>query len=217
MGGNTDARDPGQVINLVFLFGGAGQDILAAQIQKPQFGQLFALNRGGRTGKGTACAAVFGKGNDVPDGRGPQDHRHGAVHPEGKTAVRRCTEIKSPQEKSEFFPHFFFIEPQRGKYFSLDIAVVDADAAAPQFLTVHHQVVSAGMQREQLFNIFRIKINPIGRGKRMVARGYASFFPGFKQRKFRDPDRIKTVFVNQPQTICQMQAKLAKRGCNDTV
>ena len=199
------------------LCGCSGQDSLAAQIQQPQFGQLFPFHRRGRASQRTGGAAVLGERDYLADGRSLQDHRHGAVHAQRQPAMRRRAEIEGPQEEAELLLRFFFGESERGEYLPLDVAVVDADAAAAQLLAVHDQVIGPRAQRQQFLDVLGVEVGAVRRGERMVAGGDASLLGGLEQRELRDPDRIEGVGGNQAEAVRQMQAQLPERRGDDGI
>ena len=129
--------------------------------------KLLGIDKGGGLGHGTGGILQFRKGYDIAQGRSAAQQHGKAVKSEGEAAVRRCAVIKGIDEKAETTAYFRLGEAQGFKNGLLNIAAVDAHAAASQLRTVEHDIKGLGADKLGAgFDV--LKILRIGHGKGVV-------------------------------------------------
>jgi hypothetical protein len=145
---DPDTGDPNQPIDHILLVVGTGQRRGPPRSSRPNSASWAAVHRRRGLGEGAKGAAVFGKGDHLPDGGCAQDHGHDPVDAQSDAAVGRGAEFRAFRKKPNFSaPPSVSPEPENAL---LQTAVVDADAAAAQLFAVDHQVIGPGAQAEQI-------------------------------------------------------------------
>src|SRR4029450_6743740 len=83
----------------------------------------------------------FGEGDHVADRFRATDEHDEPVEAESDAAVRRCAETESAQEMAELLFRFLARQTEDLEHLRLQIAFVDADAAAADLNTVQDNIV----------------------------------------------------------------------------
>jgi len=109
-----------------------------------QLVQLFLFDGSGSIQHDVASHIVFGKGNAVADTVEAGKQRYEPVQSESYAAVGWCSVSESIHEESELLFSPFFSKSENGKYFFLQLTVVDTDRSSADFHSINNDIVGIG-------------------------------------------------------------------------
>ncbi len=137
--------DHAQATWLVALCGSA---FLASGLKStPASLRCCAVIGAGRLGQRVVAAAGLRERDDVADGLHAGQQRHHAVPAEGDAAVRRGAELEALQQEAELGLGVCLVQAHELEDPFLDVALVDTDGAAADFVAVADDVVGVGQRR----------------------------------------------------------------------
>ena len=117
--------------------------------------------------------------------------------------------LQGTEEKPEFVVRLFRIHSQGLEDPLLNVRSVDSNTPPSQFLSIHHQVVGTGAKVQQVASIFRVEVEPVRHGERVMLGTHLPVLE-LKQGKVRDPDRTGPVHGDPAESSGHMESKPAE-------
>src|SRR5687767_6059488 len=184
----------------------------AASVQfQMQFPELLRADRRRRAGHQIHGLRGFRKRNHVADRGLRAENRHNPIETDRDAPVRRRAVLEGVEEETEAHLRLFVRDLQQPEDESLQLLVVDTNAAARHFAAVEDEIVRSRANPPRL-GLEHARVRLERRGERMVHELVALLvLQPFEHREVDDPEKREVVRVEQPFLLRNLQPQLTEQ------